>query len=184
MKNVLRFAILILMLSSSAFAQKYITKNGKIDFYSDAPMEKIEGKNNQVKAALDATKGDIVFQVLITSFEFKQALMQEHFNENYMESPKFPNSTFKGKISNLKDINFSKNGRYNAVIEGDLTIHGTTKKVKQSGTIEVKAGKIIAFCKFNLVVKDYNINIPSAVAGKIAEQVQVTVDATMDLKNN
>ncbi len=182
MKNVLRFAILVIMLTSSAFAQKYITKNGKIDFYSDAPMEKVEGKNNQVKAALDATTGDIVFQVLITSFEFKQALMQEHFNENYMESTKFPNSTFKGKVINLKDINFSKNGKYTAVIEGDLNIHGTTKKVKQSGTLEVKDGKIIAYSKFNLTIKDYNISIPSAVAGKIAEQVQVTVETSMDLK--
>ena len=182
MKNVLRFVTLVIMLSSSVFAQKYITKNGKIDFYSDAPMEKVEGKNNQVKAALDATTGDIVFQVLITSFEFKQALLQEHFNENYMESSKFPNSTFKGKVSNLKDINFSKNGKYTAVIEGDLLIHGITKKVKQSGTLEVKDGKIIAYAKFNLTIKDYNISIPSAVAGKIAEQVQVTVDTSMDLK--
>ncbi|MEI6695754.1 MAG: YceI family protein [Bacteroidota bacterium] len=182
MKNVLKFVILVIMLSSSVFAQKYITKNGKIDFYSDAPMEKVEGKNNQVKAALDATTGDIVFQVLITSFEFKQALMQEHFNENYMESTKFPNSTFKGKVINLKDINFSKNGKYAAVIEGDLNIHGTSKKVKQSGTLEVKDGKIIAYAKFNLTIKDYNISIPSAVAGKIAEQVQVTVETSMDLK--
>ena len=113
MKTILRFVTVFLMLTSCVFAQKYITKNGKINFYSDAPMEKIEAKNNEVKAALDASTGDIVFQVLITSFEFKQALMQEHFNENYMESPKFPNSTFKGKINNLKDINFSKNGRRN-----------------------------------------------------------------------
>ncbi|MFZ4399791.1 MAG: YceI family protein [Bacteroidales bacterium] len=182
MKNGLKFFFVLTMLSSSVFAQKYITKNGKIDFYSDAPMEKIEAKNNQVKAALDASNGDIVFQVLITSFEFKQALMQEHFNENYMESPKFPNSIFKGKIINLKEINFSKNGKYNAVIEGELTIHGVTKKVKQSGSIEIKDTKVIANCKFNLAVKDYNINIPSAVAGKIAEKVQVTVDVTMDQK--
>ena len=119
------------MLSSSVFAQKYMTKNGKITFNSDAPMEKIEGKNNQVKVIIDATTGDLAFQVLITSFEFKQALMQEHFNENYMESPKYPNSLFKGKITNAKDVNFTKNGKYNAVVEGDLTIHGVTKKVKK-----------------------------------------------------
>ncbi len=182
MKTFLRFATLLLMLTSSVYAQKYITKNGKIDFYSDAPMEKIEGKNNQVKAALDATTGDIVFQVLITSFEFKQALMQEHFNENYMESPKFPNSIFKGKITNLKDINFTKNGKYIAVVEGDLTIHGTSKQVKQTGTIEIKDGKVIVYSKFNIAIKDYNISIPGAVAGKIANNVQVTADVTMDPK--
>ncbi|MCX6232288.1 MAG: YceI family protein [Bacteroidetes bacterium] len=182
MKTLFKIIIVLLMLSSNVFAQKYITKNGKIDFYSDAPMEKIEAKNNQVKAALDAATGDIVFQVLITSFEFPKALMQEHFNENYMESPKFPNSTFKGKIINLKDINFTKNGKYNATIEGDLTIHGVTKKVKQSGTIEVKDGKVITYCKFNILVKDYGINIPNAVAGKIAETVQITVDVALDPK--
>ena len=182
MKTVLRFVTLILMLTSSVFAQKYITKNGKIDFYSDAPMEKIEAKNNQVKAALDASTGEIVFQVLITSFEFKQALMQEHFNENYMESPKYPNSTFKGKINNLKDINFTKPGKYNATIEGDLTIHAVTKKVKQTGIIEVKDGKLITSCKFNIAVKDYNIKIPNAVAGKIAENVQITVEVAMEPK--
>ena len=182
MKTILRIVIVLLMLSSSVFAQKYMTKNGKITFNSDAPMEKIEAKNNQVGVILDASNGELVFRVLITSFEFKQALMQEHFNENYMESPKFPNSTFKGKITNLKDINFTKNGKYNAVVEGDLTIHGVTKKVKQTGTVEVKDGKVIVSCKFSIKVKDYNINIPNAVAGKIAETVQIIVDATMDPK--
>ena len=82
----------------------------------------------------------------------------------------------------IKDINFKKNGKYTAVIEGDLSIHGTSKKVKQSGTLEVKDGKVIAYAKFNLAIKDYNISIPSAVAGKISDQVQVTVDTSMDLK--
>ncbi len=182
MKTVLKFVIVLMMLSSSVFAQKYITKNGKITFNSDAPTEKIEAKNNQVKAALDAATGDVVFQVLITSFEFRQALMQEHFNENYMESSKFPNATFKGKVTNLKDINFTKNGKYNAVVEGDLTIHGVTKKVKQTGTIEIKDGKATINCKFNVAIKDYKITIPGAVTGKIAEIVQIIVDATMDAK--
>ena len=180
MKTVLRIVIVLMMLSSSVFAQKYMTKNGKITFNSDAPMEKIEAKNNQVKVIMDATTGDMAFQVLITSFEFKQALMQEHFNENYMESPKYPNSVFKGKVTNVKDVNFTKNGKYNAVVEGDLTIHGVTKKVKENGTIEVKDGKVTVNSKFNIAIKDYKISIPGAVAGKIAESVQIVVDATME----
>jgi polyisoprenoid-binding protein YceI len=106
--------------------------------------------------------------------------MQEHFNENYIESDKFPNATFKGKIINLKDINFEKNGTYKAMVEGDLTIHGITKKVKHQGTFEIKDGKISANAKFPIALKDYEIKIPNTVIKNIAEIVEVTVILSLE----
>jgi polyisoprenoid-binding protein YceI len=180
MKNTLKPIILLLVISSSAFAQKHITKNGRIRFYSETPLEKIEAINSQVNSALDISTGDFVFKVLIKSFEFEKALMQEHFNENYMESGKYPNATFSGKISNIKDINFTRDGSYTATVDGNLTIHGITKKIVEKGTIEVKGGKIISKAMFNIKPKDYNISIPGAVVAKIAESIQVNVDATLE----
>ena len=106
--------------------------------------------------------------------------MQEHFNENYMESEKFPKSTFKGKISNASEVNFAVDGKYNTIIDGELTIHNVTKAVKATGSIEVKGGKILALAKFPIKLEDYKIEIPKVVFQKIAETVQVTVDITYD----
>ena len=110
----LPFLFIGLISTFSLQAQKYMTKNGNIKFYSETPMETIEATNNQVNAALDTQTGDLVFKVLIKSFQFEKALMQEHFNENYMESDKMPNSTFKGKVTNLSAIDFTKEGTYEA----------------------------------------------------------------------
>jgi len=163
--------------SFSGHAQKYMTKNGNIKFYSETPIETIQATNNQVNAALDIQTGDMVFKVLIKSFVFEKALMQEHFNENYLESDKFPNSTFQGKVTNLSGIDFSKEGTYEAVLEGDLTIHGVTRKISEKGTFTVKAGdKIHGTSKFNVKPSDYSIKIPGTVMQNIAETIEVTVD--------
>jgi polyisoprenoid-binding protein YceI len=180
MRNSIKFITLLFIgfiSSYPVYAQKYMTKNGNIKFYSETPMETIEANNNQVNAALDTQTGDLVFKVLIKSFQFEKALMQEHFNENYMESDKFPNSTFKGKIANLSSIGFSKEGTYEAVIEGDMTIHGVTKKISEKGTFTVKAGdKIHGSSIFNVKPADYEIKIPGTVVKNIAETLEVTVD--------
>ncbi len=170
----------LLLLFNVASAQKYFTKNGMIKFYSDAPMEKIEAVNKQVNAAIEVSKGDMIFKVLMKSFEFEKQLMQEHFNENYVESDKFPDAKFKGMISNLKDINFNKDGIYNAEVEGELNIHGVAKKIKEKGTIEVKDGKLFAKSKFNIFVKDYNIKIPKTVVNNLSESVQITIDLVLN----
>ena len=161
-------------------AQKYITKTGFIRFFSQASLEKIEANNKQVNSALDITTGDFIFKVLMKSFEFEKALMQEHFNENYVESDKFPNASFKGKVTNLKDINFTKNGTYQATIDGDLTIHGVTKKVQEKGTFDVKDGKIIGQSKFNISLKDYNVIIPKTVVNNISDMIEITVDVSLE----
>jgi hypothetical protein len=174
MKRLSAFLFLFFLLVS-AFGQKYMTKNGYIGFYSHTSMEDIKADNNQAAGVIDASTGDLVFQVLIKSFHFERALMEEHFNENYMESEKFPKASFKGRITNLSSVNFSKNGIYEAIVEGDLTIHDVTNKISSKGTIEVLTGGINASSKFKIVPEDYKIEIPGVVRDKIAKDLEVTV---------
>src|SRR5690242_16719248 len=108
---------------SGANAQKYMTRTGKVTFFSSTPVENIEAVNNEAAAAVDAATGDVVFQVPIQSFKFEKSLMQEHFNENYMESDKFPKAVFKGNIGKGA-VNFAKDGNYPVTAKGKLTIHG------------------------------------------------------------
>ncbi len=165
-------------------AQVQMTKTGKISFYSRAKaMEKVEADNNEVSSILNTQTGEMVFAVLIKGFHFASALMEEHFNENYLESGKFPKATFKGKITNLAAVNFSKDGAYPVTVEGDMTLHGVTKKVTTQGSVTVKAGKVNSFSKFSVKLKDYNISIPSLVADKISEDIDVTVDCKYEPKS-
>jgi hypothetical protein len=174
MKRILVFFILLTLILS-ANAQKYMTKSGYLGFYSHTSLEDIKGDNNQVASVLDTSTGDIVFQALVKSFHFEKALMEEHFNENYMESEKFPKASFKGKITNLPSVNFFKPGTYDVIVEGDLTIHDVTNKVNVRGTIEVAPGGINANSKFPIVPEDYKISIPGVVREKINKNLEVTV---------
>lgn len=183
MKMTIRNIVLLtisFMAFNMASAQKYMTKNGYIRFYSETPIETIEAENRQVNAALDIQTGDMVFKVLIKSFQFEKALMQEHFNENYMESDKFPNATLQAKVTNISQIDPAKPGTYDASIEGDLTIHGVTRKISEKGTFTVKEdGTIQGNSKFNVKPKDHDIKIPGAVVKNIAETIEVTVDVNL-----
>jgi polyisoprenoid-binding protein YceI len=180
MKSLLIVSLVLLMSASSVYSQKYMTRNGHIRFFSSASLEDIEAHNRQVNAALDLETGDFVFRVLVRSFEFEKALMQEHFNENYMESHKFPNASFQGKISNLSEIDFNKNGTYEATVEGKMTIHGVTKDIVEKGTLTMKDGTIEAYSQFNVKVADFDIKIPKTVVNNIAENIQVTVDVKLE----
>ena len=181
MKKLHLFILTGLLLSASMVnAQKYMTKTGSIRFYSHTAMEDIEATNKQVNSALDITSGEFIFKLLMKGFEFEKALMQEHFNENYVESDKFPNASFKGKVLNLKDINFAKDGVYPATIEGELNIHGVTKKIQEKGTFEVKGGKIIGKAKFNISLKEYNVVIPKTVVNNISDIIEITVDVSLE----
>jgi len=167
--------VLFIGIVLAANAQKFITKNGYIGFFSHTVMEDIKGDNNQVVGVLDTSTGEMVFQALIKSFHFDRALMEEHFNENYMESDKIPKSVFKGKITNLSAVDFTKNGTYDVTVEGDLTIHDVTNKISTKGTIEVVTGGINANAKFKIVPEDYKIAIPGVVREKINKDLEVTV---------
>jgi len=179
MKNSI---IIIVILLGGLFvnAQKFMTKTGQIRFYSEAPLEKIEARNRQVNAALDATTGDFVFKVLMKSFIFEKALMEEHFNENYVASDKFPSAKFLGKITNIKEVDLEKDGVYPVSVEGKLTLHGATNTIKEKGTLEVKQGKIVGKAKFNILLADYKIDIPQAVGKNISKTVEITVDVTLE----
>src|SRR5688500_15365572 len=131
-KALFSIAAAAVFVIGSAFApagQVLTTRTGHISFYSSAKLEDIEAHNYQVSSSLNTETGDMAYVVMIKSFQFKKALMQEHFNENYMESDKYPKSTFKGKITDLSKVNFNKDGTYNVKVQGDLFIHGVTKNV-------------------------------------------------------
>ncbi|HXH18197.1 MAG TPA: YceI family protein [Chitinophagales bacterium] len=175
MKHLLVTALVISLIFSVS-AQKLFTKTGHIWFYSHAPLEDITAHNYQVTSVMDSKTGDIVFKVTMSAFQFQKALMQQHFNEKYVESDKFPESVFKGKITDLSGIDFTKDGTYKAPVEGDLTIHGVTQPMKADGKIEVKGGKVFAQSLFQVAVADYDIKIPSAVKDNIAKVIDVHVE--------
>lgn len=180
MKKTILFIVLGIALTNGVFAQRYLTKTGSVSFFSKAPLENLEAHNSQVNSALDLKTGDFVFKVLMKSFEFEKALMQEHFNENYVESDKYPNATFKGKVVNIGQLDLTKNGSYNAEVDGDLTIHGITRPVKETGTFEVKDGKVNGKSKFTILLADYNISVPAPVVDNIAKEIEITVDVMLE----
>lgn len=179
-KNSILTLALFIVFINFASGQKMFTKTGLISFFSDTPMEKIEAHNKSSSCVLDLSNGKLEFATLIKGFQFEKALMQEHFNENYMESNKFPKATFKGQIDNYVTIDLSKDKEYTVKVSGDLTIHGVTKPVATSAKLKVKGGKISSEAKFEVKVEDYDIKIPSLVKDKIAKVVNVVVSANLE----
>ncbi|MBC8172938.1 MAG: YceI family protein, partial [Chitinophagales bacterium] len=151
-----------------------------ISFYSTASVENIEAHNKKATAVVDTKTGAMEFAVLMKAFEFEKALMEEHFNENYVESDKFPKATFKGKIDNLSSVNFSKDGTYAVTVSGDLTIHGVTKATTATGNFVVSGGKITGKSEFNILLADYKIAIPAIVKDNISEKVLIVVDLGLE----
>jgi polyisoprenoid-binding protein YceI len=167
-------------MSGQLICQNYYTRDGSIVFESDAPIEQIEAVNNKAICVWDTESGAIEMAVLIQSFKFEKALMEEHFNENYMESEKYPKAKFKGKVLNMSSIHLDKDGTYTADVEGDLTMHGQTQTITLQANVVVANGVAKTLATFNIAVEDYKIKIPSIVKDKIAKIVQVRVD--LDLK--
>jgi polyisoprenoid-binding protein YceI len=170
-------SLLFLLLATSVSAQeKYVTKTGHIWFYSHTVLEDIEAHSHQAVAIVIPATASIAVSIPIMSFQFKKTLMQEHFNENFMESSKYPKATFNGIISDPTNINLKKNGTYKATVEGELTIHGVTKNIKADGVVVVKDGKFNVKSKFIVAPKDYNIAIGKSVANNIAKNIEVNID--------
>jgi polyisoprenoid-binding protein YceI len=113
-------------------------------------------------------------------FEFEKALMQEHFNDNYVESNKYPKAEFKGSVTNNSAINYAKDGTYPARVKGKLTIHGVTRDVETNGTIKVNGGKIDASSVFNILLSDYKVSIPAVVKDKISNNIRISVDCKLE----
>jgi YceI-like domain len=179
-KEKLIISGLFLLLSFSMHAQgKFYTKSGKISFFSSTPMEDITAINKSVITLLDSKTGDLQFVAFIKGFEFKKALMQEHFNTDYIESNKFPKAEFKGQVINNSEINCTTNGTYTTKVKGKLTIHGVTKDIETTGTVVVKDGKLTLGSSFNVLVTDYNITIEKLYRDNIAKSIKVTVDCVL-----
>ncbi len=163
--------ILALLLSNQIIGQRFISDSSYIHFYSDAPIEDIEAWNSEGSSVIDIGTMEMVYSVPITGFQFEKSLMQEHFNENYMESDKFPKATFSGKIVGWN----SQEGENKVSATGEMTIHGRTNAVNVEGTIIKDDNTIEINAKFPIALADYKIKIPKAVFYNIAEVVDVTV---------
>ena len=179
-KNLFTLVVLFAFAGAVKAQNLYYTKTGKIEFSSKAPLEDIEAKNKTVTAALDTKTGAMQFSVQMKSFEFEKALMQQHFNENYVESNKYPKADFKGTVVNNAAVNYTKDGTYNVTVKGKLTIHGVTKDVQAPGTIKVNGGKIDAASTFTIQVSDYKISIPSVVKDKVSNTIKISVDTKLE----
>ena len=182
MKKI-KLLLIIILIAHVSFGQKYFTKNGKINFdaTSASSPEKIEGVNRTVTCVVDTKTGNIQFAALMKGFEFEKALMQEHFNENYVESEKFPKAEFKGFIDGNETVNYAKDGTYAVKVKGKLTIHGETRDVETPGKLIVQNGKVNALADFNVSLSDYKVSIPGLVADKVSNTAKISVACQLEL---
>ena len=188
--------LITLIFSLASFKAKenstgvWYTKTCKISFFSSTPIVDIKAVNNQSVLAFNQTTGVISAKSSIKSFVFPKKIMQEHFNENYMESDKFPYANFKGTIKNIESIDFSTDSAgnfsnpklYNVAVEGDLTIHGETNKITTSATLKLNGKKVDVKSVFTVLLDDYKIEKPSVVALKIADKIEITIEGSCNEK--
>lgn len=179
-RNLVTLASFVLFMTAVEAQDRYFTKTGSVQFYSKAALEDIEAQNKTVTAVLDSKTGALQFSVQMKGFEFAKALMQQHFNENYVESDKYPKAEFKGAVANNSAVNYAKDGTYNVNVRGKLTLHGITKDIDAPGTIKVAGGKIDAASSFNIRLDDYKISIPSVVKEKVSNNIKISVDTRLE----
>jgi len=174
MKTKLIFLSLALMLITGLVSAQslYRTSVGELSFFSETPVLDIEAVNQKTGAILNVGTKELAIQAKITDFQFPNKLMQEHFNENYMESERFPTTKFAGKIK--EDIDLTKPGTYSVTAEGNLTIHGVSKPVQVKGTIAATATALQVNFSFQVRTADYQIEVPTLVFDKIAETIAVS----------
>ncbi|QIL76315.1 YceI family protein [Hymenobacter sp. HDW8] len=182
MKNLTWWSLLIVMLcvAPDTWAQKYMTRTGTVTFYSTSIIEDIEARTEQVSAVVDVQSSQLAFAIPIKSFQFKRTLMQEHFNENYMESERFPKATFSGRVVDLHPDALFKGGSQRVNVEGDLTIHGVTKRITVPGALEMSRGTLLVHAYFNVAPADYGIEVPLLVRENIAKTVGIRVSLSCD----
>lgn len=156
-------------------AQKYLTKEGEIKIFSQTSLFTIEATDHQVASILDAATGQVVASTLVRSFKFREALVEEHFNTNYMQSDKYPKAIFKGKITNFSSIDFTKDGTYDITIEGELTLHGQTRPLATPGKLTISGDKIHATTEFYVSLQNYKIHIEESYKDRIKDEIKLTV---------
>jgi polyisoprenoid-binding protein YceI len=177
MKNYVSFLLILFMVSSLRAQNVYFTRNAEIQFFSSTPMENIEAICNSATSVIDVQKAKVEFSATLKSFVFEKALMQEHFNENYVESHKYPKAVFKGDLIGAEKISWSEPGEHKLQVEGDFSLHGVTRKVKAEIEFIIHKEGINAVSKFNVKPEDYAISIPDLVRDKIAKTIEVSVKA-------
>jgi polyisoprenoid-binding protein YceI len=171
MKIIIKILIATFILSNKSFGQMYATQAGETSFFSETPVENISAVNKTVGAIINTTTNEVAVSMKMAGFDFPNKLMQEHFNENYMESEKYPVGTFKGKI--IEPIDFTKNGTYDVTAKGQLTIHGVTLPRDLKGKLTIENQKISLISNFDIKLVDHKIDIPKLVFAKIAEVISV-----------
>ena len=174
--------IIFLVLMVPLFGEDiYFTRSGSVSFFSSTPIEDIRAINEQTTCVLDLETGDVSFRIPIRGFIFKNGLMQEHFNENYLESDTYPNASFTGSIEGWKDITLSETLQP-VSLKGTMTIHGVSKEIAESGNILMKEDRLIGAATFKINVADYKIEIPKILRENIAKVVDVSVDISLKKK--
>jgi len=195
MNSKITFLLFTFLLPTIIFSQRITYSEPERDDYKTLNFEvigKIGGnflvykniRNKNAVSVFDKTTGQVEVSILMKAFEFKKALMQEHFNENYIESDKFPKSVFKGAIGDLSKVDFTKDGKYLASVSGKLSMHGETKDVTAPVTFTVNNGMITATSELKIMLEDYKILIPSLVKDKISKEVRVVIDINYEPLNH
>lgn len=174
------FATLVFaLLVSIGYGQIFTGKKANVSFFSSTPLEDIKAKTAIITTVLNLGTGDFYFKIPVKTFDFPNDLMEEHFNENYLETAKYPDATFKGKVINPTAVNLTKDGTYSVKAQGDLTMHGVTQARTIDATITVKGGIPTINSKFKVKLVDHKIDVPSVVSAKIAEEIDVTVNVEL-----
>ncbi|MBF9142699.1 YceI family protein [Hymenobacter properus] len=164
--------------ASTAKLPRYTTATGLITFFSSAPLEDIEALNSKVAAVFELATGQLAFSMLMRDFQFKNTLMQEHFNENYAESEKYPRARFTGTLVTMPDEATLRSGPQPVYVQGVLTIHGVKRKVRVPGTLHLRDNDLVVTSKFAVAPADYKIKIPALVRNNIAKSIDVSVIMT------
>ena len=178
----MKFIVIYLLFSTQVLAQQFYTNKGKISFFSEAPLEDISAVNENVSAIIDSQTGGFAFRVKIVDFTFPNSLMQEHFNESYLESEKYPLSTFTGVIDNFSDLDLSN--EQNLMVNGSLSMHGISKYAQMKVSAQMINDELHISSAFNVTLEDYDIDIPKIMMYKIAEIITVTVEIKLNKRYN
>ena len=176
MKKIAALILIWMCSITLTYAQKYLTRTGSIRFFSEAPLENIEAYNNQVSGIVDLETGGMAFTVLLKAFTFEKALMQEHFNEKYIESQVYPKASFKGNVQDFESLEIGSEQTL-VTVSGKLTIHGVTKDIKVPASLmKDKNGNIEGTSVFYIDIQEYEIKVPSAVRKNIADNIEIKVN--------
>ena len=178
----MRFIVIYLLFSTHVLAQQFYTSKGKISFFSEAPLEDISAVNENVSAIIDSQTGGFAFRVKIVDFTFPNSLMQEHFNESYLESEKYPLSTFTGVIDNFSVLDLSN--EQNLMVNGSLSMHGISKDAQMKANAQMINDELHISSTFDVALEDYEIDIPKIMMYKIAETIKVTVEIKLNKRDN